>query len=207
MGMSHVRGPLRAGAAKVDITPQDLTGLTNLWRTPFAGVHDPIFLRALVVDNGANIAAIVAADLLEFGDTMAVRERIANEIGIPADQIMITASHAHNTPRVGKATAGASAQAGGPATAAYSEQVYDRIVEVVRQAKAALQPAQVGIGSGRADVNTNRAEYTSEGWKLGVNPQGPSDKTVWVVKFATPDGAPIALLMNYAVHAVVLVQD
>ena len=198
------RGPLRAGAARVDITPKDLTGLTNLWRRPFEGVHDPIFLRALVVDNGSNTAAIVTADLVEFGDTLSVRKRIAEETGIPVDHIIMTASHDHNAPRVGVVTPGATAQVGGPATAAYTEMVYDRIVDVVRQAKAALQPARVGIGTGTADVNTNRDEYTAQGWKLGVNPEGPSEKTVWVVKFETTSGEPFAILMNYAVHSVVL---
>ena len=92
------RGPLLAGAARVDITPQDVTGLTNLWRTPFDGVHDHIFVRALVVDNGINCAAIVAADLVEFGDTSRVREQIEKEIGIPTEHIIITASHDHNAP-------------------------------------------------------------------------------------------------------------
>ncbi|MCJ7551395.1 MAG: hypothetical protein MUQ30_17125, partial [Anaerolineae bacterium] len=69
--------------------------------------------------------------------------------------------------------------------------------------KAAMQPAQVGIGTGRADVNTNRDEFTADGYVLGVNPHGPSDKTVWVVKFETTSGDPIAILINYAVHAVV----
>ncbi len=202
--MGTTRGPLRAGAAKVDITPRDLAGLTNLWKRPFEGVHDPIFLRALVVDNGINTAAIVAADLVEFGDTSSVRKRIAQEIGIPVDHIVMTASHDHSSPRVGVVTAGATAQEGGPATAAYTEMVYDRIVDVVGQAKAALQPARVGIGAGTADVNTNRDVYTAEGWKLGVNPEGPSDKTVWVIKFETTSGEPIAILMNYAVHSVVL---
>jgi neutral ceramidase len=156
------------------------------------------------VDNGINTAAIVAADLVEFGDTSAVRKRIASEIGIPVDHIIITASHDHNAPRVGAVTAGATAQLGGPATAGYTEMVYDRIVDVVRQAKAGLQLARVGIGTGTADVNTNRDEYTAEGWKLGVNPEGASEKTVWVVKFETAAGEPFAILMNYAVHSVVL---
>jgi neutral ceramidase len=198
------RGPLRAGAAKVDITPKDLTGLTNLWKRPFEGVHDPIFVRALVVDNGINTAAIVAADLVEFGDTTSARKRIAEEIGIPVDHIIMTASHDHNAPRVGVVTAGATAQEGGPATAAYTEMVYDKVVDVVRRAKAALQPARVGIGTGTADVNTNRDVYTAEGWTLGVNPEGPSEKTVWVVRFETTSGEPFAILMNYAVHSVVL---
>ena len=205
--MSAIHNPLRAGAAKVDITPQELTGLTNLWKRPFEGIHDPIFLRALIVGNGANTAAIVAADILEFGDTIAVRERIAQATGIPADHVIITASHDHNAPRAGKVTPGATAQVGGPATAAYTEKVYDQVIDVVRQAKAALQPARVGIGTGAADVNTNRDEFTTQGWKLGTNPDGPSDKTVWVVKFETMAGEPIAILINFAVHAVVLGPD
>lgn len=197
-------GDLRVGAAKVDITPTDLAGLTNLWRQPFEGVHDNIYLRALVLDNGAAKAAIVAADLVEFGDTTVIRQRIAKDRGIPVDHIIITASHDHNAPRAGKVTPGATAQVGGPATDAYTDTVYDKILEAVRKAESALQPARVGIGTGRADVNINRDEFTPRGWILGNNPDRPSDKTVWVVKFETPAGEPIALLMNYAVHAVVL---
>jgi neutral ceramidase len=202
--MSNVRGSLRAAAIKVDITPTDLSGLTNLWRTPLEGVHDPIYLRALVVENGIHIAAIVAADLVEFGDTQPLRQRIENEIGIPASHILITASHDHNAPRAGQVTPGATAQVGGPATQSYTDFVYDKLVEAVRQAKAALLPARVGVGSGEVDVNTNRDVYTPQGWKLGTNPDGPSDKTVWAIKFESLAGEPIAILMNYAVHSVVL---
>lgn len=198
------RGSLLAGTAKVDITPQDLTGLTNLWRTPFEGVHDPIFVRALVVDNGINCVAIVAADLVEFGDTCQIRDRIEKELGIPTDHVMITASHDHNAPRVGTVTPGATAQKGGPATETYTQVVYERIIAAVRQAKVSMQPAKVGVGKGLSDVNTNRDVFTSEGWKMGTNPDRPSDKTVWIVKFETEAGEPLAILMNYAVHSVAL---
>ena len=202
--MSGNRGSLLAGTAKTDITPQDLAGLTNLWGRPFEGIHDRIYVRALVVENGINSAAIVAADLVEFGDTSELRKQIEKEIGIPTDHIIITASHDHNAPRVGTTTPGATAQKGGPATEKYTRIVYECIVDVVRRAKEALQPAQVGIGRGTADVNTNRDVFTAEGWRLGANPDGPSEKTVWVVKFETESGEPIAILMNYAVHSVVL---
>ena len=198
------RGPLRAGAARVDVTPTTLAGLTNLWGTPFEGVHDKIYVRALVLDNSRTTAALVAGDVVEFGDTTAVRQRIANETGIPADNILISATHDHNAPRVGAVSPGASARAGGPATAAYTEFVYERLLEAVRQAKARLAPARVGAGAGHADVNTNRNEPTPKGWKLGVNPDLPSDKTVWVVKFENTAGDPIAYFVNYAVHAVVM---
>lgn len=198
------RGPLRAGAAKIDITPRDLTGLTNLWRRPFEGIHDQIYVRALVVDNGVNCAAIVSADLVEFGDTTKVRKQIEKDFGIPTANIVITASHDHNAPRAGTVTPGATAQKGGPATEKYTGFVYDCILDAVRQAKAALQPARVGIGKGTADVNVNRDLFTADGWSIGANPNGPSDKTVWVVKLETESGQPIAILMNYAAHSVVL---
>ena len=198
------RSEFFVGTAKIDITPKDLTGLTNLWGRPFKGIHDPIFLRALVLTSGDNIAAIVAADLVEFGDTFSLRERIAREIGIPADQILITASHDHNAPRAGAVSPGAIARVGGPETLTYTKVVYDQIVDVIRQAKETLQPAKFGVGTGTADVNMNRDAFTPEGWRIGENPEGPSEKTVWVVKFEDLSGKPIAFLINYAVHSVVI---
>jgi neutral ceramidase len=198
---------LRAGAARVDITPKNVAGLTNLYGKALTGVHDPIFARALVVDNGKTIVAIVATDLVELGDTTDLRQRVAKEVGIAFDHIMITASHDHHAPRAGSVTPGAIAHAGGAATQAYSVMAYDRIVEAIKMAKAALQPAQMGIGKGVADVNVNRDEYTAKGWELGFNDDRPSDKTVWVIRFATPSGEPIAVLFNYAVHSTVLSPD
>jgi hypothetical protein len=52
------------------------------------------------------------------------------------------------------------------------------------------------------DVNVNRDQYIQgSGWGLGYDPEGPSDKTVWVLKFAALSGKPIAVLFDYAVHS------
>jgi len=58
-------GLLRVGVAKVDMTPADPTKSTNLFQIPYAGVHDKICARALVVSDGPATAAIIAADMLE----------------------------------------------------------------------------------------------------------------------------------------------
>ena len=97
--------PLRAAAVKVDITPSDLTDL-NAWGGSFNDVHDPIFARVLVLDNGVNTAALVTLDIVETGDTMPLRQRIQSELGIPADHIIITSSHDHSAPRLGTVTPG-----------------------------------------------------------------------------------------------------
>src|SRR4029077_1675899 len=63
-------------------------------------------------------------------------------------------------------------------------------------------------GAGAAHVNVNRRELTpSQGWWLGYNENGPSDKTLHVLRFEDLAGKPIAFLVNYAVHAVVMGPD
>jgi hypothetical protein len=194
-------GALRVGAAKVDITPQDLTNLNPMGGTTFAGVHDPIYARALLLESGKNSAVVVTLDLIETGDTSEVRRRITREFGIPFDHIMITATHDHSAPRLGDVTPGALAHGGGPESAAYTLMVDDDIVRALQAAKASLQPASFGVKSGSADVNVNRDQFTTKGWQMGADPDRPSTKTLWVMKFQNAAGEPIAVLLNYAVHS------
>lgn len=78
------------------------------------------------------------------------------------------------------------------------------IVEAARQADANLQPARIGFGTGRAYVNANRDIVVDGVPRMTYNPERVSDKTVWVIKFETMTGEPIAFFINYAVHGTVL---
>jgi len=73
----------------------------------------------------------------------------------------------------------------------------------VKQAKDSLQRSKFGLATGSVDINVNRDQYKPQGWGLGYSPDRPSDKTVWVIKFETTSGEPIAILFNYAVHSTV----
>lgn len=175
---------LKAGAARVDITP-DASALPQ----GFLGVHDPIYARAIVVDNGRTRAAMVTVDAGAIGEDTwnAVADRAQRELGIPRDQLILTATHSHSVPR--------------GAAPGYS----DRVFEAVAQAASRLQPAQMAYGEGVSYINVNRnlIDRETHRWWEGPNYDGPSDKTVAVVRFATPDGKPIAVFYNYAVHAVI----
>jgi hypothetical protein len=195
-------GNLRVGAARVDITPTDLTNLNSFNNGKFTGVHDPIFARVLVLNDGTTMAAFVALDLIEVGDTTDVRQRIQRELGIPVDHILITASHDHSAPRAGSVTPGGLAHGDTPETLAYSNVMYDKVLGALKEAKASLQPAKFGFATGSVDVNVNRDQYTpGRGWGLGYDPDGISDKTVSVLKFESANDQPIAILFNYAVHS------
>ncbi len=199
-------GRLQVGAARVDITPPagaalPMSGYAS--RTHgFEGVHDHIYARAIVLSDGAATAALVGWELIGVPNPAwaDVSARIAKECGIPVDHLLLAAVHDHSAP----APAGIYGNAS-PQSAEYTEKLKQATVEAVRQAKARLQPARVGYGAGRAYVNVNRRELTPDrGWWLGFNPDGVSDKTLAVLRFETDAGVPIAFLINYAVHAVVM---
>jgi neutral ceramidase len=213
-------GNLRVGAAKIDITPKSVTGLTGNWSKVFQGIHDHIYLRAIVLDNGLTSAALVAGDLTSFPESSALRRRIEQETGIPAEHILISATHTHNAPSVSSWTPVVTpsspqpAAAGAPAarvvtaeSVAFAAAVQNALVEVVRQAKDNLQAGKMGLATGRADININRDEFVGDRWKTGRNPTRPSEKTVWVVRFDNAAGEPIALFVNYAVHPLLMGPD
>jgi hypothetical protein len=85
----------------------------------------------------------------------------------------------------------------------YAERIKEGVFEAVRQANTELQPARVGYGSGQFYLNVNRDAVHPDTrlWYQGPNLDGPSDKTVAVVQFESLSGEPIAVYMNYAMHA------
>jgi neutral ceramidase len=201
-------GSLRVGAAKVDITPPASMfpmGVPTANRPAFVGVHDPLYVRTLLLDNGTSQAVIVAFDLTGVPSEETLSTKIASLLGVSTDHVWLTCTHDHSAPRVDPpedpAAQGTPAD---PKTAKYREIVENNTLEAVRQAKAKLQPARMGYGTGMAYINTNRDQQVGDRNMLGYNPDGPSEKTVYVLKFESPTGEPIAFLVNYAVHPVVM---
>lgn len=115
-----------------------------------------------------------------------VSARAARELRIPTPQLLLTASHTHSAPWM--------------RGEAYEAQIFGAI----RKAAAAAQPARMAYGTGVSYINVNRniIDPETRRWWEGPNYEGPSDKTVAVVRFETLAGAPIAVYYNYGVHAV-----
>ena len=193
---------LRAGAASVDITPAAdgslLMGGYGARPLGHTGIHDNIFVRAIVLDDGATQVALVAWELISVPDAVwaDVSRRVAAELGIRPENLMLAAVHNHGAAILGATPA---------STAEYTKKVEAAAVEAIRLAKSRLQPARFGSGTGAAYLNMNRRELTAaQGWWLGYNENGPSNKTVTVLRFEDMTGKPIAFLINYAVHVVVM---
>ena len=191
-------GQLRAGAARAEITPgTEVFPYTAKGERSFVGVHDPVYARALILDDGQNRAVIVAVEVTAIPDSAALVKALAAEAGTAESSVLVTATHTHNVLLV-------SYHGGEPdaAQAREIERVRTGALEAVRQAKANLQPAKIAAGRGEAWANVNNGEQA--GVKSGYDPAGPSDKTLDVVRVETVKGEAIALLINYATHAEVM---
>src|SRR5215475_6231808 len=147
-------GRLRAGAARISITPPANAALPMGGyggRTEgFRGIHDDIYVRAIVLDDGATQAALVTWELLFVPDSVwsELAPRIAAEAGIRPEHLLLSAVHNHGAP-----TSGGGSGAVGANTAAYMKTVEDATVRAVRVAKERLRPARFGIGAATADIN------------------------------------------------------
>lgn len=195
----------------MDITPVPgaalpMSGYGN--RTQgFQRIHDHIYVRAIVLSDGSSQAALIAWELIAVPTQVwaELSQRITKELGIPAENLLLAAVHDHGAPSLTGLDEGPPSSG----TIAYTAKVEKDAFEAVRQAKANLQPAQFGFGTGNAYVNINRREFFPQmgWWWLGYNAEGPSDKTLAVLKFSDLSGKPIALFINYPVHAVVMGPD
>ncbi|MEP7311364.1 MAG: neutral/alkaline non-lysosomal ceramidase N-terminal domain-containing protein [Pseudomonadota bacterium] len=175
--------PFRAGAARIDYTPTAAQRPGN-----FLGVLDPIYIRSIVVDNGRTRAALISMDAGAISTDFynKVSARAEKELNIPTTQLLLSATHTHSVPFQ------------------TAPGVEETVLQSLRDAIARLQPARIAWGTGLSYINVNRdrVDPATNRWWEGPNYDGTSDKTVAVVRFETPTGAPIAVYYNYAVHAV-----
>ncbi len=183
-----------AGAAKVNITPEP-----DALPSGYNRIHDSLYTRAIVIDNGSTGAALVSVDngMLSEAIWKNVTTCIKEEIGIPVENIFLCPSHTHSAPFL---TFRASDD---PIISGYINTIEKAIVDVAKKAKSNLQPARIGYGTGTSHFNVNRDVIDPETrlWTQGPNYDGVSDHTVAVVKIEAVTGELIGVFINYAMHA------
>jgi hypothetical protein len=180
---------LRAGVAAVKITP-------SLTRTVYiAGyesnrvadaVHDDLWARALVLDDGQTRIAVVALDLVGLFNARVrqIRSRIA---AVPPDNVLITCTHVHSGPD----TMGLWGP--NPFTTGvdplYMARLEDRIVAAVEQASRNLRP--VRLLAGKTQVPDGFVHNSREPLQ---------DKQLTALRFVEPDGRTVGTVIHYGGH-------
>lgn len=200
----------RASVVKVDITPKTPQWLMGYGARKSTGVHDPIFHKVAVLDDGKTQVFLVSSDLCLFSPTVydEVAAELKSEMAIEPRNFWWTVTHSHSTPEVGPPgmyDVLLKGRSDHPWDRDYYAFVKSALVAAIREARAKLEPARVAIGTGMSRANINRRARDLDGTiSLGLNPDGITDRQVGVIRLERPDGQPLGLIANYAMHATVL---
>lgn len=224
---SAAAGALHAAVARADITPDvRMLNWTVVPPRPYAGVHDPLFVRALVLSDGETRVALLSWDLLDAREYAVARVRtaISRATGIPAGHVLVQATHNHSGPKsemgadepaLARELRASRAAQDGPAYREWADRLVDTCVELVRQADASLQPVTLSIG--RANVGEwlfnrrpIRPDQTVVSMMLPRDPYvlggglrfGVVDPTMTLLSLRDSAGKRVCTLFHVPMHAV-----
>jgi len=202
---------LKAGVARIDITPDKPVTLSGYASRKglSTGVHDPLSARALAFEAAGKRLVLVSVDIIGFygGTDEYLRSALLKEFNLQPSELFLCGIHTHAAP-----TPTLDRERGGASNVEYMEALRGKLIDVVRRALGAMQPAKIGLGVGYCPVGSNRRELriSDKGESsivLGRNPYGTTDKEVLVMKVAKPDGTPLAIAFDYATHGTALGYD
>ena len=184
--------PLRAGAAKVDITHPDHPTRPG----------DKLYAKALVLTDDTTTAVIITVDAVALGEIghikndylSNVRAALEKDLKIKPECVLINASHCHGI---------------------VCKDIEQRTVQAVKEAWKKMVPVNVGVGSGHEDrIMENRRLKLKSGKEADVRHAyslppddevvgvGPVDPEIGVLRIDRMDGTPLAVVYNFAVHPI-----
>jgi neutral ceramidase len=198
---------LHIGVGRATITPPigvDLMGYSRRSR-PSTGIHMNLFATALVASAQNETVAILDCDLIYLHPPLVdeIRDAVAECVGTSRSHVLINCTHSHSTPTSSPVKIGGEQDRIRPEEAAYLAALPHLLLSAVKQANASKQPARLAANRGTMDFSVNRREKLPDGRTvLGLNPDGPVDHAVGVIRIDRLDGRPLAAIVNYTCHPI-----
>jgi len=213
-------GEFRAGVHAIDVTPQKLPVICNggfLERTE-DHVEDPLHARCLVISDGNMTIALAIVDscMIPRDVCDAIKQRVEQDCGIPANRILIAATHTHSAPSVMDFSLGSRKDA------PYTAYLIPRVAAGIVRAHSLMEPARAGWTVVDAPNHTHcrRWIHRSNAFELDpfgertvrammhpgyknpayLMPAGPVDSSLTLLSIQSADGRPITVLANYSMH-------
>ncbi len=204
------RKGFRAAVVKVDITPEDSQYLLGYGERRSTGVYNHIYHRIVALDDGEEQFFLISTEVCVFSPAYydRVSEKIQGQLGISPLNLWWTATHTHSAPELGPP--------GLPEVFMgeryhhevdwkYTAFVEEKLIEGIKEARAKLSPARLGVGWGHSLANINRRAIDVNGKaSLGLNPDGATDRRIGLLRIDREDGTPLACIANYPIHGTVL---
>lgn len=211
------RAQVPVGVAVEDITPDYPIRLMGYGsrKTESAGIASRLKARALAIgaDQSADggPAVLVAVDNCAVGAnvTEEVATRLKNKVGLKRERFAVCSTHTHCAPALNSEL---DFIFGTPIPddqkariARYTRELTDAIEKVALAALAARSPASLSWGQGQVGFAANRRVLKDGRWiNFGVNPNGPVDHSLPVLRAVDASGKVQAVLFGYACHCTTL---
>ena len=216
---------LKAGFAESEITPEiGMEQPGGYGKSYHRSLHDPCKVRAAVFDDGRRRVAVVGVDAvgLRRETVEAARKAITARTGIPAEAILLAASHSHSSGPIfgvwpgeydhaSKLVQKLAYEQSTLVNAAYEAVVRHEIVAAVCQADASRVEARLAVGKGsEGQVSFNRrfrmnsglsSTHPGQGNADILEPAGPIDPEVGVIGAWDKQGHFLGCVVNFACHA------
>ena len=215
-----VQSTFRAGAATSNITPALGTSLNGGMQDRTAThIHDELHARCLVLDDGDAQIAIAVCDscMIPAAIFEAAKHRIHEQIGLPPDRMLMSATHSHSTATVAGVFQSEPDED-------YTQFLSLRIADGVRRAWNNLAPARMGWATIDEPGQVFNRRWRMREGAIGADPfgrsfdqvrmnpprasddllepAGPIDPQLAILAIETDQGHPLALLANYSLHYV-----
>lgn len=197
---------LKCGMHEVNITPSLGNWIPGQFEERHStGVKDDLFAKSLVIETDSDVMAFIALDALDIAreQVMEIRNRVAAYTTIPADNVMVSATHIHTGGPVIPGLAGS-------VDSNYLQDLVEKAADAAIIAYQSRTGARVGFGRGHEpDIAFNRRFFMKDGsveTNPGIGnpdidrPTGPIDPDVLVIRIDDIAGNPIGVVTNYACH-------
>jgi neutral ceramidase len=203
-----------AGVARLDITPgRPIRMAGYAAREKLSeGVEMRLWAKALAIeDPKGKRLVLVTTDLIGLPRTVTdvVGARLEKEYGLERSRLVLNSSHTHAGPIVWSSERRASELPDEPKRVVmeYRNALVEQLVAVVGAALKSLTPVEIQFGTGEASFGVNRRMSVGGEVRIGVNPSGPTDPSVPVLKVTRRGGSVMAVVFGYACHNTTLRAD
>jgi hypothetical protein len=179
------------------------------------GVHDDLYCKAVLFQLDGAKAALVSCDVESLHRPLVLKARrmISAAGRIDGDRVMLTATHSHSGPEMTPFVLDDATGEAARTAKAYHDALPGKIAEAVALADANKTAARVWFAKGEERTVSFNRRYLMKNGSVQTNPgqrnpdivrpAGPIDPEVIVVYFDSPQGKPLATIVNFALHHLV----